>query len=372
MATVNFRKFSTIRLILHTPFTSPSHQHHINFTLLRILVVGGEADKMTISTEIPKIPFFNVFLQALIQWLRLLLSIKKQKIMIKKSTHPMVQMLVMFALMLFGLIVDVLLTAALVTMGVDVKASVTMRIMQTISQLLTFAIPAILMVFLYYRKEQRDFYQLQFGWRYWLMGLAGAVIMWLLTPAIDWLTVWNESWQLPTALDEVLKQMQEESERLLKGWLSDTSVWGLLLNLVVIALVPAVCEELLFRVGVQNLLVRWLKNKHVAVWATAIIFSLIHMEFYAFMPRVLMGALLGYVYVYSHSLVANCVVHFCNNATVVIAYWFYYRWEMGSNPEDEMHVSVLLTICCTVAALGLFYVTFLSNRKNAKNLKINQ
>jgi membrane protease YdiL (CAAX protease family) len=148
--------------------------------------------------------------------------------------------------------------------------------------------------------------------------------------------------------------------------LAGAGVGTLLANLVVIALVPAVCEEFFFRAGMQNLMLRWVKNPHVAIWITAAVFSLFHGEVFAFMPRFIMGAILGYLYLGSNSIVPNMVAHFFNNAMVVVLYWLIARGVLDVDPEAPMAAAWPITLGCTVAAVAVANVSF------GKNLKISR
>ena len=220
------------------------------------------------------------------------------------------------------------------------------------SQFMMFALPVLLVAWMYYRGAQRDFYRLAFSSRRWLLSLAGVAVMLLLVPLIDWLTVWNDGWNIPESLRKIGEGSQQTVETLMRECHPLLTLFGL-------ALVPALCEELFFRVGIQNLLQKWLKNSHVAIWLTAIIFSLAHGELFAFLPRLLLGALLGYLYVYGRSLLVNVMVHFANNALVVLAYAF----ASGSfDPSAPLAVAPLLTALCALTAAAVFYVSFLRRR----------
>lgn len=230
------------------------------------------------------------------------------------------------------------------------------------SQLMTFALPVALVAWMYYYGAQRDFYRFDFSSRCWRLSLAGVAVLLLLVPLIDWLTVWNDSWNLPESLRSAGEQSQEKVTSLMKEC-------PLALNLFGLALVPALCEELFFRAGIQNLLQKWFKSPHAAIWVTAAVFSLAHGELFAFLPRFLLGALLGYLYVYGRSLLVNVVAHFVNNAIVVVAY----ALASGSfDPSAPLAVAPLLTVLCTLAAGALLYVVFLrpqlsGGRDNAGN-----
>ncbi len=282
------------------------------------------------------------------------------------------QLLVMLAMSLGMLVVVSLPEVVLVAMGVDVMSRPVLMWTQAVTQLLTFLVPVVLMTIIYYRGRQREYYRLEFGARKWYYALTGVVVMLLVVPVNDWLMVWNDSWNLGR-VGELLRSLQDATEGVLEQIMGTDSVGGLVANLVVVALLPAVCEEVFFRAGIQNLLQRWFSadgrkpwGTHVAVWVTALIFSLGHGELFSFMPRLVLGAVLGYLYVGSGSILPNMLAHFFNNALVVVLYWLVARGVLDIDPEAPLAVGGLLTACCTFAAVAVFVVTF------GKKLKISR
>ena len=290
----------------------------------------------------------------------------------KKSTHPLLQLLVMLAMALGMMLFATLISAPLLVVSGGSMSTTSLLVTQGLTQLLTFLVPVLLMTFIYYRGQQREFYRLDFSGRKWVYALAGVVVMLLFVPLNDRLGEWNDSWNLGR-LGEMLRWLQDQTEGIVNQMLGTATVGGLLANLLVVALIPAVCEEVFFRAGIQNQLQRWISadgrkpwGVHVAVWLTAIIFSLGHGELFSFMPRLVMGATLGYLYVYGGSILPNVLAHFANNAIVVVLYWLVARGVLDIDPEAPLHFSVILTSCCTFAALLLFVVVF------GKRLKISR
>ena len=267
----------------------------------------------------------------------------------------------MLAMALGMLLITSTVLAVLTMAGVDVMSSTASILLTQVS----FLLPVLLMTFIYYRGRQREYYRLDFSGPKWGNALAGVVVLLLLLPAIDWLTVWNDSWNLGR-VGEMLRSVQDMTEGILKQMTDTSTVGGLLANLLLMALIPAVCEEMFFRAGMQNLLQRWFKNDHAAIWVTALIFSLAHGEVFAFMPRFLIGAMLGYLYVYGGSILPNILAHFVNNAIVVVVYWLVARGVLDIDPEAPLAVGETLTACCTLAAIAVFGVTF------GKKLKISR
>ena len=281
------------------------------------------------------------------------------------------QLLVMLAIALGMLLFSSMLSVPFVIMGREMSTTDILWI-QGIIQLLSFLAPVFLMTVIYYRGRQREFCRLDFSGRRWVYGLVGVVIMLLVIPLNDWLTTWNDSWNLGR-LGELLRSLQEQTEGIVEQMMTADTVGGLLANLLVVALIPAVCEEAFFRVGIQNLLQRWLSadgrkawGVHLAIWLTAIIFSLGHGEIFSFMPRLVLGVILGYLYVYGGSVLPNMLAHFFNNALVVVLYWLVSRGVLDIDPEAPLQVGLELTVCCTVAAVALFWVTFGKRLKTSR------
>ncbi len=159
----------------------------------------------------------------------------------------------------------------------------------------------------------------------WLL-LIGVVLMFVSLPLTNLLTSWNEKMNFGAAfesLEALLQQLEETAGDLTERMLQVDSFSGLLFNLLVIALIPAIGEELTFRGVLQQALTRRC-NVHVAVFLSAFIFSFIHFQFYGFLPRMFLGLLLGYLFYYSGSLWTSILMHFVNNgAAVVVAYLDY-------------------------------------------------
>jgi uncharacterized protein len=142
-------------------------------------------------------------------------------------------------------------------------------------------------------------------------------------------------------LHGVLKETEERSRQLYETLLRLKSPGDVLIAIVIAALIPAIGEELAFRGVLQGLIGRSTRNMHAAVWISALIFSLYHMQFYGFIPRMLLGAMFGYLTWWSGSVWAGAAAHFINNLITVLAYYLIMERELlteesvenlGSNP----------------------------------------
>ncbi len=146
-------------------------------------------------------------------------------------------------------------------------------------------------------------------------------LMLLGAPLLELIASLNQKMALPEFLKGIelwMKEKEEQAAELTKQLLIMKSVGDLAINLLMIAVIPAIGEELLFRGGLQNILTRWFKNPHTAIWVTAIIFSAIHVQFFGFFPRMLLGALFGYLLLWGKNIWLPIFAHFINNASAVI------------------------------------------------------
>lgn len=148
------------------------------------------------------------------------------------------------------------------------------------------------------------------------------------------------------------RSAQETTNLLLAG----TSIWDYLGNILFIGVFAAVAEEVFFRGALQQLLVKLFKNKHVGVWMTSFIFSLMHLQFYGFLPRIILGVLLGYLFVFSRNLWIPILIHFLNNALVVTLSFFFKENSVHQYLENPPITSIF--IITGLVSLGLLIYLF--------------
>jgi len=178
-------------------------------------------------------------------------------------------------------------------------------------------------------------------------------------PIMHWVIELNSQLHLPeswAAIEEWMHQKETEMERLTQLFLKDTQLSSLFLNLLVMAVVPAIGEELFFRGVIQKVAVDWFRNPHIAIWVVAILFSAIHLQFYGFFPRMLLGLLFGYLYFWSNQIWLPIFAHFVNNATVVIV--AFYLQRQGLSLDDAtigQQIPVHLYAVCAVVTSFLLY-----------------
>lgn len=181
-------------------------------------------------------------------------------------------------------------------------------------------------------------------------------------PMMSLISNWNESMQFPNSLQFLQDWMREseDSAALMTKKIVEDATWiGFFINLIVLALLPAIGEELFFRGCLQNIFGRWMRNKHAVIWLVAIIFSAFHLQFFGFVPRLLLGAFFGYLYLWSRNIYLPIFGHFVNNAGAAVTAFYYSRkgvsFEQMSQFEQESIWVYLASLIFTVIFVVLFY-----------------
>jgi len=184
----------------------------------------------------------------------------------------------------------------------------------------------------------------------------------LAQPLIAWASEVNSYLSLPeglSAIEKWMKDAENQGELITEAFLSTTSIGGLLINVFMIAILPAFAEEILFRGALASLFKTWTKNIHFAVFLSSFIFAAIHLQFYGFLPRFLLGTALGCLYFWSGSLWLPITAHFANNFLSVIVQYLFNRGLIGTNAENfGMDNAGWLTGLSVVAVTGLLFYIF--------------
>jgi len=147
------------------------------------------------------------------------------------------------------------------------------------------------------------------------------VLIFFAAPFVNLVGELNANMAFPewlSGVEQWMKNAEENAEILTKAFLKVDTTGGLLFNIFMIALLPAIGEELLFRGVIQRIFTNWTRSNNWGIWISAILFSALHMQFYGFVPRMLLGVLFGYLLVWSGSMWLPIIAHFLNNAIAVI------------------------------------------------------
>ena len=189
-----------------------------------------------------------------------------------------------------------------------------------------------------------------------------AILIVIAQPLIGWTSELNSYLSLPEGLSFVenwMKNAETQGEMLTEAFLSTTSISGLLVNIFMVAILPAFAEEILFRGALARLFKDWTKNIHLAVFLSAFLFAAIHMQFYGFLPRFLLCTALGYLYFWSGSLWLPIVAHFTNNFLSVIVEFLFRRGMIHINAENfGMDNAAWLTTFSIIGVIGILYYIY--------------
>jgi uncharacterized protein len=199
--------------------------------------------------------------------------------------------------------------------------------------------------------------------------LIGGLGMVLALPLINGLAQLNQQVHFPEALQGVeqwMKNSEENAKNITDAFLQGSDLSSLLINLFIIAFMAALSEELFFRGVLQNVLIDCFKNKHLGVWIGAIIFSAFHLQFYGFLPRLLMGAYLGYLFVWTGSLWPSIVAHFLNNGLAVYVAWLANKGIVDDDLEkvgEKQQEWIYVLISAGMVIFSLILVHRIERRK---------
>lgn len=186
-------------------------------------------------------------------------------------------------------------------------------------------------------------------------------------PVSSWLLELNQNLHLPDSLkefevflrgDEAFYKMQSEL------FVKADGVGQLLFNIVIVAIIPAIAEEIFFRGCLQNFVRMCFYNLHVSVIFTAIIFSAIHGDYFGFLPRFMFGVVLGYAFAYSGNIWVSVLGHFLNNTISILAFNFSIMHPEIEYFKDDYNFPIYLT---AIAAFGVVIILFAMNK-----LRFNQ
>ncbi|MEO8146495.1 MAG: CPBP family intramembrane glutamic endopeptidase [Bacteroidia bacterium] len=162
------------------------------------------------------------------------------------------------------------------------------------------------------------------------------LVMFTATPFINYLVKVNSVLSLPDslkALEDWMRASEDEASKITDAFLKMNNRSDLFINLLIVAVIPAIGEELMFRGVIQTLLKKMFGNIHVAILFASIFFSAMHLQFFGFLPRMALGMVLGFLFEWSSSLWLPILAHFVNNASAVIFYYIASRDKLPFNQD---------------------------------------
>jgi len=245
------------------------------------------------------------------------------------SRSPLYQTGVLFALMLTGLAISSFISVCIVlvismTSGkleVDLldHSVGLLQFIQFISAIFMFFLPALFTAWLC-SEQPKNLLSIRsypgFG-----MLIMIAITTLLLSPTVSLTGYMNAKIQLPASMEAVetwMKSSEDRAYALIQTMIATKGVLAFIINLIVIAVAAGVTEEFFFRGALLPIIQRKTQNHHLTVWIIAILFSAIHFQFYGFIPRMILGAYLGYLLYWTKNIWIPVFAHFFHNAVALI------------------------------------------------------
>lgn len=242
-----------------------------------------------------------------------------------------------------------------------------LRWIQVVTTFFVFFVPAIFMSIYMSRKAFRFL-----GFNNYISGkqyLLAVLIMLAALPLSGALGEVNKFIPLTPTLTAKFKLLEEQYMQQVKAISGIKGFPDYLITLLLMSLLPAVFEEMLFRGGIQNLLFRQTKNLWLSIIVTSVIFSAIHMSFYGFLPRLMLGIVLGLLFQWSGSLWLAVIGHFVNNAVGVSQLYWYQR--QGKSIEQVMledSTPLWAGLIGLIVMIGFFILFYKQSLKDKKEL----
>jgi membrane protease YdiL (CAAX protease family) len=222
----------------------------------------------------------------------------------------------------------------------------TMKLVQSLSSILIFLIPALAFALLSFRGRPFRYLGLKkplFRQSY----LLAIVCILIAFPFVMWLGDVNQRIPLPTWMTS----LESDATKQMQAFLKAGNTMDIVINVFIIALLPAICEEICFRGALQRIMIQLTGKAWFGIIVTAIFFSALHLQFQGFLPRMFLGMVLGAIYWYSGSLWPSIIAHFVNNGVQVVAVSLAPEY-IEKNPP----VSVFMALASGVLVLAVMWM----------------
>ncbi|HLF62407.1 MAG TPA: type II CAAX endopeptidase family protein [Saprospiraceae bacterium] len=270
--------------------------------------------------------------------------------------HPLLKIFVLIALLGAGtFLASLCMIVIAVIQGIDITVFMNtllsgegefpksvLRGMLWAQAIAGFILPAFLFAWIFYRKQWLKYFELATSPP--LLTITFAIIaLFAAYPLVQLSYEVNSALPLP----QWMTTLENNAVEILQDILAMESVASFLMTLLLVAILPGIGEELVFRGILQRQFQEWTKRPVLSVWIAAIIFSAIHMQFEGFLPRVALGALLGFVYLWSNNLWVPIIVHAVNNG-VQVAVLYISGVDLSDVEESSMRLNAWIILISVV------------------------
>lgn len=233
-------------------------------------------------------------------------------------------------------------------------------ILQAIGSIIMFGVPTLFYTIVFDRAFSRHF-QVSAPTGLWIWAIILPITS---IPLIDLLNLWNNQWHF--AGEDMWRQMQQNSSIAVSELLSVKSIGGLIGNIIVLAVIPAIFEELFFRGVLQTICTEWFKNVVLGIIVSSAIFSFIHFEIFSFVPRFVLSCILGTVFVLGKNIFVNILCHFVNNLSSCVFYFLAANGKI-EQADSSIYSQTPLFIVISIVVLIFFSCFQIIHSKKQKN-----
>ena len=290
------------------------------------------------------------------------------------NPSPILQLILFFAIIVISLLISLFLGLLIglpffgiemvgnLAGGADVGIADNLNILkylQIVNQLGVFVFPALAFAFLVNRNVP-EYLSLDRRPKLFPI-LAGISLIFMVLPFLHFLAEINEMIRLPgflSGFEQWMKDSEVRATELTEAFINVKTYPGFILNILMIAILPAIGEEFLFRGVLLRIFRDLFRNVHIAIIVSAILFSALHLQFYGFLPRFFLGVALGYIFIWSGSLWLPIIIHFFNNALAVVVI-FYLNLSGRNTSIDEIGSSQNYFVIVLSAVLVILLMLFI-------------
>lgn len=263
--------------------------------------------------------------------------------------------------------------SSLIIAKFGMQSTAAMRIAAVMQSLFQLIVPAIATAMIVTRRPA-TFLAIDRRIDLRLLLLAAAALI-TATPMMNRLIALNEAVTLPDSLawlEQSLKQMEEQAAATIAVMQGGTSVGDLVMNILIIGVLAGLGEELFFRGTFLRLMTTGRINPHIAVWTVAIVFSAVHLQFYGFVPRTLLGAYFGYLVVWTRCLWIPVIIHALNNIIYVSSEWAAARQGLGESAINSYDGNLLVNAASVIITTALLVIIYRLSDKSDESKKSDE
>jgi membrane protease YdiL (CAAX protease family) len=250
--------------------------------------------------------------------------------------------------------------------GILQEHIVLLKYFQTVQSIGMFVFPPFIIAWLYSRNSA-DYLKTNILPRFSSYILVLGIVFFSL-PFIQYLSQLNQGISFPEGLkglESWLMNKEESAQELTRRFLSADNWQGLLVNILIVGVLPAIGEEFVFRGIVQRIFSKWTRNAHLGILIAAFFFSAMHIQFYGLFPRFFLGVLFGYLLLWSGSIWLPVFGHFVNNASAVVVFYFTKDVNFSAGKYEAMNIPDVAIYISAGLILILSFLIYYKEKQSA-------